>query len=201
MKRLLSSVAVGVMALAMSGADVMAQPHAKGSGQSKKSAPIPKQQDTSSRGKTAKQEPRPNPNRDRKPASTPRIGKDGFKDELIAKNNTRTKYFSNKKVDLKYAEKHGKLVETVRGGKKKVYCYPGKHHDHWKYRCWNGHYRCWLYWDPCCECYYHWFADRCCWAPVTCAPDDVPDFSSAATDTSEDGGDAVPPPPDDDDGE
>ena len=131
-----------------------------------------------------------------------KVGKDGFKDDLILKHNTKTKYFPKKDVDLKYPEKYGKLVKIESGGKaRKFYCYPGKHHHHWKYRCWNRHYCCWFYWDPCCECYYYWYPERCCWAPVTCSPYDVPDYSGDATVPSDDGDDMAPPPDDDDDGE
>jgi hypothetical protein len=127
-----------------------------------------------------------------------KVGSDGFKSDLI-KHNSRTKYFGEHKVDAKYKEKFGKtFTYKIDGKSKTAFCYPGKHHHHWDYRCWNEHYRCWFYWDPCTLGYFFWYPRCNCWAPVSCSPDDVPDCSGDASDGPDSSSSDVPPPPDDD---
>jgi hypothetical protein len=130
----------------------------------------------------------------------PKVDKDGFKHDLITKNNVRTKHFDERNTDSKYFKKHGKKFKYEKDGEKKeAYCYPGLHHHHWEYRCWNSHYCCWFYWDPCTYCYYYWYPRCCCWAPVSCAPEYVPDYSgNAAYGQDAPVDDDIPPPPDDD---
>jgi hypothetical protein len=128
---------------------------------------------------------------------TPKVGSEGFKSDMISKNNSRTKYFAEHKVDSKYPEKFGKTFKyKVNGEAKTAYCYPGKHHHHWDYRCWNGHYHCWFYWDPCTVCFYYWYPTCNCWAPASCSPSDVPDYSGDSADGPDSLGDDAPPPPD-----
>jgi len=135
-----------------------------------------------------------------KKVTLPKVDKDGFKHDLVSKNNVRTKHFNERNTDSKYFEKHGKKFKYEKDGEiKEAYCYPGLHHHHWEYRCWNSHYCCWFYWDPCTVCYYYWYPTCNCWAPVSCAPECVPDYSG---DTAYGpGGSAdgdIPPPPDED---
>jgi hypothetical protein len=127
--------------------------------------------------------------------STLKVGADGFKSELITKNNSHTKYFDKQKLDPKYKEKFGKEFKyKVDGESKKAFCYPGKHHHHWDYRCWNEHYRCWFYWDPCTLGFFYWYPKCNCWAPVACVPDCVPDCTGDASDGADSSLDDMTPP-------
>jgi hypothetical protein len=130
-----------------------------------------------------------------KNTSTLKVGADGFKSELISKNNSHTKYFDKQKLDPKYKEKFGKEFKyKVDGESKKAFCYPGKHHHHWDHRCWNEHYRCWFYWDPCTLGYFYWYPKCNCWAPVACVPECLPDCTGGLSDGEDSSPDDMAPP-------
>ena len=46
------------------------------------------------------------------------------------------------------------------------YCYPGRNHCQWSYRCWNDTYNCTTYWCPSTRCHYYWCERDCCYYPV-----------------------------------
>lgn len=127
---------------------------------------------------------------------TPRVGKGGFKDDLIRDHNSKFKYFKDTVSDRSYFKEHSTKFKFKSGeGYKEAYCYKGLHHPHWSYCCWNTHYHCWLYWDPFCSCYYYWHAPCETFFPVVCAPEEIPVVIDETTVVEEE---AIPAPPDGD---
>jgi hypothetical protein len=64
-----------------------------------------------------------------------------------------------------YVTKYG---TQFKGG----YCYKGKDHCHWTYKCWWGDYGCYCYYCPYTYCWYYWYPQDCCYYPcsyVKCA--------------------------------
>lgn len=65
-------------------------------------------------------------------------------------------YAANKTYHLNYGK-------PFKGG----FCYPGKYHDHWSYRCYSPKYGCDCYWCPSTCCYYYWCEPACCYYPIS----------------------------------
>jgi hypothetical protein len=65
----------------------------------------------------------------------------------------------------------GKGASFKYGGKSGYGGYSHGHgYNHWSYRCWNGNYGCYCYWDAGCSQYFYYCQPDSCYYPVTYCP-------------------------------
>jgi hypothetical protein len=93
-----------------------------------------------------------------------------FSKALVSKHNGARKFVKNRVTDRGYLRKFGRHFRfTVNGVTRQAWYYPGAWHRHWRFYCYNWHYRKWLFFDECTATYYYYCHVCTCYRPI-CYP-------------------------------